>query len=145
VNKFGLANYLLETANLDEIIQRTKFNSLNVITGGQVINEPELLLDSSRMKALIPILLSNYDMVLLDAPAVLAVADASVLAPLVDGVLLVARLRLIRKENLVAALEQLDNVKAKMIGLVINGDESSSYYSYYNRRTTPVKWKKNKR
>jgi non-specific protein-tyrosine kinase len=141
-NKIGLSDYLDEKANIDEIIQETGFINLHMIAGGQDTNKSALILDSSRMKALIPILLKNYDMILFDAPAVLAVTDSSVVAPLVDGVLLVARLGLTRKEKLAATLEQLDNVKAKMIGLVINGDESSSDNSYYDRRITPLNGEK---
>ena len=137
-NSVGLSNYLLDKANLDRIIKGTKYAGLNVITSGKVTNKPTLLLDSSKMKALIPILLNDYDTVILDSPALLPVTDASVLAPLVDGVLMVTRLRRIQKEKLEAAIEQLNNVKANMIGLIINGDASANRYSYYSRRTTPL-------
>jgi succinoglycan biosynthesis transport protein ExoP len=133
-NKIGLSDYLQGNANLDQIIQGTKWSSLHVITGGPITNRPALLLDSSLMKTLVPVLLKDYDMILFDSPAVLAVNDSSVIASWVDGALLVARLGLIRKEKLAATLEQLDNVKAKMIGMVINGDQSTNHYAYYGRR-----------
>lgn len=95
------------------------------------------------MKTLISKLSANYEFVLLDTPAILAVADSSVLAPLVDGVLLVTRLGVTRKEKLAAAIEQMTFVKARFIGLVINGDESANLYSYYSRRLTPLKGEKN--
>jgi Mrp family chromosome partitioning ATPase len=88
------------------------------------------------MKTLIQKLLNTYDLILFDSPSVLAVTDASVLAPLVDGVLLVVKRAFIGKEKLEAAIEQLNNVKAKLLGLIINGDNVSEIYYQYRDRST---------
>jgi capsular exopolysaccharide synthesis family protein len=130
-NKLGLCDYLLGRAEVDDIIQPTIYPGLSVITGGRSTQEPVNLLSSERMKALIQELYKRYDLVLFDSPAILAVTDASVIAPLVDGVLLVVKRAFLGREKLEAALEQLSNVKAKVMGLTINGDDiSENYYEY---------------
>ncbi len=130
-NDLGLCDYLMGRADLDDVIQQTKYPGLSVITGGRSAHEPVNLLSSDRMKDLIQELYNRYDLVLLDSPAVLAVTDASVVAPLVDGVLLVVKRAFIGREKLEAALEQLSTVKAKLMGLTINGEDiSENYYEY---------------
>ncbi len=130
-NELGLSDYLLERAKVHDTIQPTIFPGLSVITGGRPTTEPVNLLSSNRMKTLIQELLKSYDLVLFDSPSVLAVTDASVIAPLVDGVLLVVKRAFIGKEKLEAAIEQLTNVKAKLLGLIITGENvSENYYQY---------------
>jgi len=142
-NDGGLSDYLLGSITLKKTIKPTNYDNLHAITAGPVTKKPALLLDSSRMKTLISKLSEDYEYIFLDTPAILAVADSSVLAPLVDGVLMVTRLAVTRKEKLAAAIEQMTFVKARFIGLVINGDESANLYSYYSRRLTPLKGEKN--
>ncbi len=142
-NVGGLSDYLLGKITLNKSIKHTIHDNLHVITAGPVTKKPALLLESSRMKSLIPKLTEDYEFVLLDTPAVLAVSDSHVLAPIVDGLLLVTRLGVTRKEKLAAAIEQLKFIKARFIGLVINGDESANLYSYYSRRMSPLKGEKN--
>jgi capsular exopolysaccharide synthesis family protein len=130
-NQLGLCDYLLDRAEVADIIQPTIYPGLSVITGGRSTQEPVNLLSSDRMKILVQELHKNYDLVLFDSPAVLAVTDASVIAPLVDGVLLVVKRGFIGKEKLEAAIEQLTNVKAKLMGYAINGEDiSENYYEY---------------
>lgn len=130
-NILGLCDYLLGRAEVNEIIQPTIYPGLSVITGGRSTTEPVNLLSSDRMKTLLIDLRKENDIVLLDTPSVLAVADSCILAPLVDGVLLVVKRASIGKEKLKAAIEQLNNVKAKLLGLIINGENiSENYYEY---------------
>ena len=74
----------------------------------------------------------QFDVVLLDTPALLAVTDAAVLATAADGVLLIVRRAQVRQEAVQATREQLANVKARVVGVVINGAEQDQpYYSYH--------------
>jgi succinoglycan biosynthesis transport protein ExoP len=130
-NQLGLSDYLLERAEVYDTVQPTIYPSLSVITGGRPTTEPVNLLSSNRMNTLIQELLKKYDLIVFDSPAVLAVTDASVIAPLVDGVLLVVKRAIIGKEKLEATIEQLKNVKARLLGLIINGEHISENYSQY--------------
>jgi polysaccharide biosynthesis transport protein len=123
-NKTGLSDYLMGKVPIENIIQETNFVGLQVITSGHPTKDPVQLLDSIRMKTLPPVLLHRFDYVLLDSPSVVSVTDTSILAPMADGVLFVAKPTIVRKEKLKAALDQLAIVKAKLIGIVINGEDS---------------------
>jgi capsular exopolysaccharide synthesis family protein len=130
-NEVGLSDYLLGRAEVEEIMQPTIYPGLSIITGGRSTNEPVNLLGSNRMKVLLQELQRQFDIVIFDSPSVLAVTDPCIIAPQVDGVLLVVKRAFIGKEKLEAAIEQLTNVKAKLLGLVINGENiSENYYQY---------------
>ena len=133
-NPLGLSEYLSGNVDLDKVIHKTKFTGLDVITGGMPTIEATSLLDSTKMRVLLPTLQKYYDLVIIDTPAVLAVSDASVIVPLVDGVLLIVKQAFIRKEKLEAALEQVAIVKGKIIGIVINNAEFTDQYYRYNRK-----------
>lgn len=71
---------------------------------------------------------------LIDTPSVLAVPDALTLAPLSDGVVLVVSRGKTRVESVQKARKQLEDVKAKMIGVVVNRTDSHGSYDYYQKR-----------
>jgi non-specific protein-tyrosine kinase len=86
------------------------------------------------MESLIEQLLLQFDLILLDTPAILVVADAALLAPIVDGVALVVRRNFIREEAVKETCRQLENIKACMVGLIINDAEKNGSYYYYRQR-----------
>ena len=83
---------------------------------------------------------SQFDLVILDVPPSLVVTDANVLANRADGVLLVIRPSISKRAEITRTVEQLSQVKANIIGIVINGVnvKSSRYksYSHYYRKST---------
>ena len=85
------------------------------------------LVGSPQMQKLLEELVKEADLVLLDSPALLAVADAAVLAPIVDGVVLVAARGQTNERQVQKAMQQLDKVGAEPFGVVFNmaeaGDE----------------------
>ena len=134
-NRIGLTDFLIARAELAEVIQTTNFKGLYVITRGRMISEPIQFVDSPRMKGLVHALKQRFDFVLFDSPSVLAITDASVIASLVDGVLLVVKKGKVQKDQLEAALQQFSDVKANVIGLVVNGEKlGETYYQYYGRK-----------
>jgi Mrp family chromosome partitioning ATPase len=62
----------------------------------------------------------KFDVILLDTPAAVPVVDTTILAPLVDGVLLVVRLGKSQREALLTTRNQIDEVRARLIGVVLN-------------------------
>jgi Mrp family chromosome partitioning ATPase len=91
-----------------------------VLTSGPIPANPAALLGSSRMVDLLQRLSQRYDLVLLDASSLLEVADALVLAPLVDGVLLVIGSGQVREEAVQSACQQLMAVNARSVRLIVN-------------------------
>ena len=76
------------------------------------------------------LLLQRFDMVLFDAPSMQGVTDAAVLAPNVDGVLLIVARTQARLESVQAARRQLVSIRARLLGVVINKAEPESNGAY---------------
>jgi non-specific protein-tyrosine kinase len=122
-NEMGLSSVLKQELSLDEAVQSSRMPGVQVLTSGPLPHNPAEWLNSPQMAALIERLGHQCDMVLVDAPALLAVTDAAVLAPTVDGVLLVVERTQARREAVRAARQQLVDVKARWVGLVVNRAE----------------------
>jgi receptor protein-tyrosine kinase len=120
VGGVGLTNVLAGNASFDEVTQAHDDGGLFVIGAGPTPPNPGELLSSSHMSALLDKLRGLNDYVLVDAPPLLPVADASGLAVLVDGVLLSVRYGRTRKEQLRQAATLLERVSARTLGLILN-------------------------
>ena len=115
----GLADYLLGRVELQEVIHRIGESYLFVMPAGvPVINALELL-HLGETRRLLEILSNRFRCVILDSPPLLAASDASLLATLVDGTLLVARLGATRVEAMCQAIQSLG--QNNVLGIVANG------------------------
>lgn len=146
-NSFGLTDYLLGRAEVDEIIKTTKIDNLSFIPSGELPGEAVGILNSQRMTDLIAKVKSQYDLVFFDSPPILGVSDGSVLASEVDITVMVVQHRRFPRIMLQRVKQAVLNVGGRLIGVVLNNvdskhDEGYSYYSSYNeyygvRRETP--------
>jgi capsular exopolysaccharide synthesis family protein len=118
-NGKGLTTAMLERATTLPL-QDTGVEGLRVLASGPVPPNPAELLASRRMDEMLELLRADADLVLIDAPPVNAVADASILAPRVDGVVLVIDARKTRREPARQAKAQLERVHARLLGVVLN-------------------------
>jgi tyrosine-protein kinase Etk/Wzc len=116
-----------------DVIRPTKIRGLSLLPCGALPTNASNLLSGVRMRVLLQELAKNFDLVILDTPPVLATADAGILASLADGVLLVVRAGQTDKVAAKRAHQQLVNVKARVVGTVLNdpGGEVSQYGDYY--------------
>ncbi len=137
-NRTGLTIALVEEPSaLNGILQVTGVENLRVLSAGPVPPNPQELLGSQRMEDLLHKLEEVADIVVLDTPPTLVVADANVLAARADGVLLVVNTGHTRRAAVQRAAEGLRQVGANLLGGVLNmvdtGAGRSSYYydSYY--------------
>jgi capsular exopolysaccharide synthesis family protein len=114
----------------------TRITNLRLLTSGPLPPNPAELLNSQRMRQLIQELQTEADMVLFDTPPVLSVADASILAAQVAGILVVVRAGQTRREGLLRSVESLQNTGANILGVVMNRLRPSGrgYYTYYYYR-----------
>jgi len=106
---------------------------LKVLTAGPIPPNPAELLGSKRMRRFLADLRTGFDTVLIDSPPAVAVADASILAQAVDGVILVLASGEVSRDFASRAKEQLDKVNAKILGTVLNKVDvkTKDYYYYY--------------
>jgi len=135
-NEVGLSSVLSQELALDEAVQDSHVPGVQVLTSGPLPSNPAELLGSPQMVELIERLERRFDVVLLDTPSLLAVTDAAVLAPTVDGVILVVGRARARAEAVRAACQQLADVKARSVGVVLNRAKQSDSYAYYHRAPT---------
>lgn len=130
-NSVGLANVLVGEAKLENAIISTNFPNLDLLAGGRLSTGIHGLLNTTKMKELIKELRESYDHVFFDAPPIIGVSDASLLASEMDGVLLVIQHRKYPKAVSGRAKGMLENVGANLIGVVLNNINMSRDYSYY--------------
>lgn len=131
-NDIGVTNVLTGVVPWQEALRPTDVDGLYILPSGPVPPNPAELLASERMRSLLDELAEHTDLLILDAPPVIAVTDAGVLSRLVDGTLLVVSVGLTPREIAKAAKEQLERVGARILGIVVNRlNEQSGYYYYY--------------
>ena len=119
-------------------VLHTPFSNLNVLTSGKVPPNPSETLASEKMKNLLAQLKDESEILIIDTPPVLAVTDAVVLSPLVDGVLIVVAPGRTKGAAARAMIEQLQRSKAKILGVAVKfmdggGRRYALRYGYANR------------
>lgn len=130
-NRTGLANVLVGEIGLDDAIAKTPVNGLDFLPSGKSASGVHGLLDTARMRELVKELRARYDVILFDAPPMIGVSDASILAREVDGVLLVVQHRKYPRTVSRRAKEMVENVGGNLVGVVLNNINVSRDYSYY--------------
>ncbi|MBI4506678.1 MAG: CpsD/CapB family tyrosine-protein kinase [Chloroflexi bacterium] len=120
-NRGGLTDALLADQVDAPPLRPAGVEDLALLVAGTLPPNPAELLGSQRVQRLLAGLAARHDLVVLVAPPVTVVADASVLAPQVDGVLLVLAAGKTRRETAVRAKEQLAHVHAPVLGVVLHG------------------------
>lgn len=135
----GLSGILTGEITFDEGLRETGIEGVRLISTGVIPPNPAELLASKRMEEVLEEARNEADVVLLDTPPVIAVADASILASKVDGVILVVASHQTHDQALVKAKENLIRVHANIIGTILNkyptrrGKGYYQYYYYYGR------------
>lgn len=131
-NTNGLSNFLSGTTDESApLIQPTKVPNLFVFTAGRVPPNPSELIGSIRMRKCVMALGEHFDRVLIDSPPLLAVTDARILATIVDGVILVIKGGETTKEAVIRARRLLKDVRARILGTMLNNVNFQSSGAYY--------------
>ncbi|OGO05497.1 MAG: capsular biosynthesis protein [Chloroflexi bacterium RBG_13_56_8] len=120
-NNVGLTNMMLEDQALDDPpLQSTRVPGLHLLASGNLPPRPPDLLGSERLERVIERLLAEADILIFDAPPVIAVPDAVVLSTKVDGVVLVLNAGETKREHAQHAVERLNRVNVRIVGAVLN-------------------------
>ena len=131
-NATGLTTMMLdEAAQADPPLRETPVDGLRVLPAGPPPPNPAELLGSRRMKGTLAALLKKADVLLFDAPPVLAVTDALVLAVQTNGVLLVVKAGGTTREHVQQAKERLERVNARIVGAVLNNAPTDAMLQGY--------------
>jgi capsular exopolysaccharide synthesis family protein len=132
-NDVGLTTMVVDDAVMESPpLRDTGVEGLRLVSSGPLPPNPSELLGSRRMEEIIAALLERADVVLFDAPPVVAVTDAAVLATKVDGVLLVVNAGGTKRDYARAAKARLEKVNANLLGAVLNNVRFDvSLHRYY--------------
>jgi capsular exopolysaccharide synthesis family protein len=127
----GLTDVFLQTQTVSQVIRETGQPGLHLLTCGKIPPNPAELLASVWMDQLIEALGKQYDVLLFDAPPILPVTDAVLLAAKTKHLLWVVFAGKTRADALRRAREALAQVDAKIVGVVLNRMASGRGYGYY--------------
>jgi receptor protein-tyrosine kinase len=136
----GLTTVLVGSTDVHSAIQVHEASGLNFLASGAKPPNPTEILQSRVTHDLIHKLRDDYDMVIIDAPPLLPVADAAVLSTIADGSIIITRHGKTTREQLREAVNRLDNVGARLFGIVINmipRRAANDYYYYYYEDMAP--------
>jgi len=120
LRKPGLTDVLVGNAAPSEVIQRLSDLGLSFLGSGTSAPSPADLMTHHVMRQLLDELRRHYSWIVIDAPPVAAVADPLILAPLSDGVVLVARAEMTPRHAIRQALERIEESGARVLGIVLN-------------------------
>ena len=128
----GLVSYLTGQQDWRAAVHPSGSRGLDLLVSGPVPPNPSELLSSQSMGTLIRSASAEYGFVILDSSPMLALADSRILAPLVNGVLLVVRSGATPREQLLHAQAGIRGVGGNLIGVVLNSVDirTNGYYSY---------------
>jgi len=129
-NQTGMTSVLRQTATLGEAVQPAGLPLLSVLTAGPTPSLSDDLLDTAAMEALLKQAREDYDLILIDSPAMLALADAATLARKSDGVLWVLHTGISRKARALETKKLLQRLNVRVIGCVLNKAERKQARAY---------------
>ena len=128
-----VTDIMMGDMSMEETMLTPGFDNLNIITSGSIPPNPSEIINSQRMTEFIAQVKANYDVVIFDTAPILPATDAVILGSKTDGVIILYRVGEIARGALKRAKTQMDNIKANVLGVVLNGlkPEASSDYQHY--------------
>lgn len=134
----GFTSLYLGNATLDSVLRPVKGEDhLRVLTAGPLPPNPSEVLSSKRAAEVLALIRDDCDVVVIDCPPVLPVADAAALSAWVDATLLVVAAGITNKKDLRRAIELLRLAEAPVVGTVLNRTEAGDTYGYGYRSAPP--------
>lgn len=136
-NASGMTTLLTGHDPAETVVEPSGYDNLSLITSGPIPPSPTELISSARMEAVLDELASKFDVVIIDSPPILGLADAPLLSALVDGVVFVIESDRGRRGSLKASLRRLRTMRPMILGAVLTmfdaskaGNRYSEYYGY---------------
>jgi polysaccharide biosynthesis transport protein len=119
-NELGLSNYLSGSHMPEDVVQATDMERLLLITSGPLPPNPAELLSGPRLSSLLALAQQSFDVVLLDGPPVMGLADAPLLSAIANATMLVIAANETRKTTVKIALKRLLRPRSNVIGALLN-------------------------
>jgi polysaccharide biosynthesis transport protein len=133
-NLWGLTNLITSNIPFEKVVkQLPNMKDLSIITAGPVPPDCPKLLSSEKMKGLMADFYENFDLVIYDAPPLVGLADANLVAANTDGLLMVARIDKTDRSVFERAVAELKIAPINILGLVANGQKDNMKNYYYQQ------------
>lgn len=130
-NELGLSNYLTGHKMPEEVVQSTETDGLVVMAAGPLPPNPAELLAGPRFMSLLALGMESFDIVVIDGPPVMGLADAPLISSMVRATLLVIAANETRRNTVKVALKRLQLARANVIGTMLSKfDAKISGYGY---------------
>ena len=130
-NELGLSNYLTGAKTPDEVVQGSGLQGLEIMSSGPLPPNPAELLSGPKFMTLLALAAESFDVVLIDGPPVMGLADAPLLASMTQATLMVVAANETRRSVFKVALRRLQNARANVIGALLSKfDPSQTGYGY---------------
>lgn len=127
----GLSNYLSHMDHFDNIVKKTNFENLYMVSCGIRPPNPAELLGTQRFKEFLQEAGEKFDIVIVDTPPLGSVIDCAIIANHTDGVVLVVRRKTVDYHKILRVKQQLEKANARILGVVLNKIGKSDYKTYY--------------
>ncbi len=138
----GITDYFFGQATFAEILRKSEVENLYYITAGTIPPNPSEILSSQIMLDFIEKIRSEFDIIIIDSPPVIAVTDSEILSRLVDVTLLVVSANQTETELMIKATELLSHDHGSFVGVILNNfsykSGYGSYYKYYYYYSRPA-------
>lgn len=116
----SITDIMVGTFSVDQVLSQPGLENLYIVPRGIKMYNPSMLLDSRNMSSLFDELKRSFDIILVDAPPLLPVADSLILCKYIDGVILVYRAGKTAKNLLERCIQRLEAINVKIYGIVMN-------------------------
>lgn len=132
-NMRGLSSLIAGRNSIEEAVQYTDVENLDLLTSGPIPPNPSELIDSDEFNSIYHELLRMYDFIIIDTPPVNTVTDAQVFLKYIDNAILVIDIENNNKKEVKKAQSLLEKTGGKILGVVLNKapKEKSASYHYY--------------
>jgi len=132
----NITDVMLGDLDIEEILRTQGLDNLHIMTAGAIPPNPSEIIRSVRFTEFLQEAYEQYSFIFIDAPPILPVADATEIAPNVDGVLLVYKVGQIGRGVLKRAKASLDNVNVNITGIILNNvrpEIGPDYFKYHTQ------------
>lgn len=128
---YGLSHYLSGQKRLNEVVLETNVEGVDIIFAGPTVPNPTEILGNHYFTEMMEKLKERYDVILLDTPPLGVVIDAAVIAPAVDGAVLVVQQGEVSRRFVGNVKKQLESSGVRILGVVLNRVETEKQGYYY--------------
>ena len=131
-NSMGLSNFLTYQASIEDVVQETLIPGVSAVTAGPLSPNPSELLSSERLQELFDLAPDTFDIIIIDAPPVMGLADALVLANRASATVMVTAFAQSKKRQIQDAHRRLKQSHANIIGVLFTKVKTGGSYGGYN-------------